>query len=112
MAFQSVVESEIKAIIDVGIFQNLCNETLVRELNLPLNSLGSKSGSNKTTFGTPDTYFPDGDKYIFVEYTTTENESTKLFNKINDDIDKCFDESFTNVPLSSITRRVIIKSCG
>lgn len=104
MAFQSVVESEIKAIIDVGIFQNLCNEILVRELNLPLNSLGSKSGSNKTTFGTPDTYFPDGDKYIFVEYTTTENESTKLFNKINDDIDKCFDESFTNVPLSSITR--------
>ena len=87
MAFQSVVESEIKAIIDVGIFQNLCNEILVRELNLPLNSLGSKSGSNKTTFGTPDTYFPDGDKNIFVEYTTTENESTKLFYKINDDID-------------------------
>lgn len=101
MAQQSEIEAAIKAISDVGSFQNLCNEILVREIDLPVNALGSQGGSNKTTQGTPDTFF-DGKKYIFVEYTTTENFSTNLFKKINEDIDKCLDSTKTGIQLSDI----------
>ena len=85
MAYISEIEAAIRAIIDVGTFQNLCNEILRREINAPITSLGSQSGTNKTTAGTPDTYYFDGDSYIFVEYTTTENESTRLFAYISGD---------------------------
>lgn len=101
MALQAEIENAIKSITDVGSFQNLCNEILVREINLPITALGSKAGSNKTTKGTPDTYF-DGKKYILVEYTTTEDISTNLFNKINEDLDKCFDIKYTGLNISDI----------
>lgn len=104
MAYISEIEAAIRAIIDVGTFQNLCNEILRREINAPITSLGSQSGTNKTTFGTPDAYFYKDDKYVFVEYTTTENESTRLFNKINSDLEKCFDENSTKIPLSKIEK--------
>ena len=64
MAYISEIEAAIKAIIDVGTFQNLCNEILDREINCTRTSLGSQEGTNKTTFGTPDTYFFDGKKYL------------------------------------------------
>ena len=101
MALQSEIELAIKSITDVGSFQNFCNEILVRETKLPITALGSKSGSNKTTKGSPDTYF-DGKKYILVEYTTTEDESTALYNKINSDLDKCFDSQYTGIKKSNI----------
>lgn len=104
MAYISEIEAAIRAIIDVGTFQNLCNEILRREINAPITSLGSQSGTNKTTFGTPDAYFYKDDKYVFVEYTTTENESTRLFNKINSDLEKCFDENSTKIPLHKIAK--------
>lgn len=104
MAYISEIEAAIRAIIDVGTFQNLCNEILDREIHAPRTSLGSQSGTNKTTAGTPDTYYFDGDSYIFVEYTTTENESTRLFNKIDKDLDKCLDESKTNIPIKKIKK--------
>ena len=100
MACISVIEAAIRAIIDVGTFQNLCNEILDREIHATRTSLGSQSGTNKTTAGTPDTYYFDGDNYIFVEYTTTENESTRLFNKINKDLNKCLDEFKTSIPIN------------
>jgi len=104
MACISVIEAAIRAIIDVGTFQNLCNEILDREIHATRTSLGSQSGTNKTTAGTPDTYYFDGDNYIFVEYTTTENESTRLFNKINKDLNKCLDESKTSIPINKIKK--------
>jgi len=104
MAYISEIEAAIRAIIDVGTFQNLCNEILDREIHAPRTSLGSQSGTNKTTAGTPDTYYFDGNSYIFVEYTTTENESTRLFNKIDKDLDKCLDESKTNIPIKKIKK--------
>lgn len=104
MAYISEIEAAIRAIIDVGTFQNLCNEILRREINAPITSLGSQSGTNKTTFGTPDAYFYKDDKYVFVEYTTTDNESTRLFNKIKSDLEKCFDEDTTKIPLSKIEK--------
>lgn len=104
MAIGAEIERAILSIVDVGAFQNLCNAILDREIQAPRTSLGSQSGTNKTTAGTPDTYYFDGDSYIFVEYTTTENESTRLFNKINEDLDKCLDESKTNIPIKKIKK--------
>ncbi len=104
MAYISEIEAAIKAIIDVGTFQNLCNEILDREINCTRTSLGSQEGTNKTTSGTPDTYFYDGEKYIFVEYTTKDDTSTNLFNKIGEDLDKCFDEEKTKIPINRISK--------
>ena len=45
--------------------------------------MGTKSGTSKTTKGTPDTYFvTDGGKYVFVEYTTQQDN---LIEKIESD---------------------------
>ena len=64
-------------------------------------ALGSQAGTNKTTPGTPDTYFPDNNgKYIFVEYTVQQDS---IFNKLSDDIDKCLDEEKTHIRISSIS---------
>lgn len=104
MAIKSEIESAIQSIIDAGTFQNLCNEILCREIDAPITTLGSQTGTNKTTKGTPDAYFTLGSKFIFVEYTTIDNESKNLFNKIASDIDKCLDETQTKVPVNQIIK--------
>ena len=87
--------------LEAGIFQNLCNAYLSRIGYPNIVALGSQAGTNKTTPGTPDTYFPNNnDKYIFVEYTVQQDS---IFNKLSDDIDKCLDEEKTHIPISSIS---------
>ncbi len=71
MTIGAEIERAILSIVDVGTFQNLCNAILDREINAPRTSLGSQSGTNKTTAGTPDTYYYDGESYLCVEYKTT-----------------------------------------
>jgi len=96
---------EIKQRIDAlgeGEFQALCDAYL-SDIGYPdLVSLGTKSGTNKTTKGTPDTYIPlpDG-KYIFAEYTV---QKTRLCQKIKDDLLKCFDENETGIECSKIDK--------
>lgn len=88
--------------LEEGKFQRLCNEFLSWEGYHGIVALGSKSGSNKTTLGTPDTYFCEiGGKYVFVEYTTQQSD---LKNKIKGDIEKCFDETKTGVLTSQISK--------
>ena len=86
--------------LDAGSFQNLCDSYLSKIGYQDIVSLGGKAGTRKTTLGTPDTYFstPDG-KYIFVEYTT---QTEGLFKKIKEDLDKCLDESKTNISHNDI----------
>lgn len=87
--------------LEAGIFQNLCNAYLSRIGYPNIVALGSQAGTNKTTPGTPDTYFPNNnDKYIFVEYSVQQDS---IFNKLSDDIDKCLDEEKTHIPISSIS---------
>lgn len=63
-------------------------------------SLGSEAGTQKTTKGTPDTYFAvSNQKYIFVEYST---QRAGLFQKMKEDIAKCLDESSTQISLCEI----------
>lgn len=85
-------------------FQRLC-DVYLSKLGYPdMVSLGTMSGSEKTTRGTPDTYFCvfDG-KYIFAEYTTQQDNLVK---KIKSDLEKCTDESYTHIPVDLITEIV------
>ena len=100
----SIIE-KIKQKIDslgYGEFQTLCDAYLSKSGYPELVSLGTKSGTKKTTKGTPDTYIPlENGKYIFVEYTT---RKTSLSAKIKDDLSKCFDEEKTGIKCSDISK--------
>lgn len=85
MAIINTIKQKILQ-LDQGSFQNLCDQILHSLGYSNLVSLGSHSGTQKTTKGTPDTYcIIEDSKYVFVEYTTQQND---LRNKITDDIKK------------------------
>jgi len=90
--------------LDAGSFQNLCNSYLSKIGYPNIVALGSKEGTQKTTIGTPDTYFstPEG-KYVFVEYTT---QKTDVFEKIVSDINKCLDTKKTGIQHKQIAEIV------
>ena len=87
---------------DAGSFQIMCDAILAKEGYTNILSLGTQAGTQKTTPGTPDTYFFDNDnrKYIFVEYTT---QQTGLVSKIKDDVEKCLDVSKTGISTDDIS---------
>lgn len=90
--------------LDQASFQILCDAYLSRIGYPNLVALGTKEGAQKTTSGTPDTYFtPLCGKYVFAEYTT---QKKSLFSKIKGDIEKCLDENQTGVPLGLISEIV------
>ena len=81
---------EIKKIgkLEGGRFQNMCNQIL-DEMGYRIHTLGSHDESDKTTPGTPDTFFLKDDCYTLVEYTTQVNG---IFQKIKDDVVKCINK--------------------
>ncbi len=82
----------------------MCDDYLSRIGYPNLTALGTKEGAEKTTPGTPDTYFSEKDgQYIFAEYTTQNDDIVK---KIKTDIEKCLDEKKTGVPIEKITEIV------
>jgi hypothetical protein len=91
--------------LEGGAFQKLADSYLLKKDYPQINSLGSVIGSNKVRKGTPDTLIslPNGN-YIFAEYTTQE---TNAFDKFIKDIDKCFDENKTNIPINKIQEIVL-----
>lgn len=100
MAIINTIKQKILQ-LDQGTFQNLCDQILHSLGYSNLVSLGSHSGTQKTTQGTPDTYCINKDsKYVFVEYTTQQND---LRNKITDDIKKCLDSSKTGIDSKDIS---------
>jgi len=89
------------ASLDQASFQILCDAYLSKEGYPNIVALGTKAGAQKTTPGTPDTYFfTDDKKYIFVEYTT---QQSSLVSKIEDDLNKCLDESLTGISVADIS---------
>jgi len=78
--------------IDSAAFQNLCDIYLaLREQELAsINRTGSQFGKQKTTKGTPDTFF----------------------HKIKEDIDKCLDPTKTSVPANQVYKIIISASAG
>lgn len=103
MAIITRVKERINQLNQAG-FQILCDAFLVREGYPNIVALGTKDGEEKTTPGTPDTYFclSDG-KYVFAEYTTQKNG---LIAKIRSDINKCLEEGSTKIPLCDIVEIV------
>lgn len=93
------IQNAIKE-LDGGAFQKLADFYLKKKGYGHLMPLGSVIGANKIRKGTPDTLvvLPNG-KYVFAEHTT---QQTGLFEKIQGDLHKCFDEAKTGVPVSKI----------
>lgn len=87
--------------LDAGSFQSMCDRYLAKIGYPNIVSLGTQAGTQKTTRGTPDTYFFDANgKYVFVEYTT---QQSNLPDKIRSDILKCLDVSKTLIPHERIS---------
>ena len=99
MAIITTVKDRINQLNQAS-FQILCDALLAREGYPGIVAFGTKEGAEKTTPGTPDTYFClSGGKYVFAEYTT---QKSGLAAKIRADIGKCMDEEYTGIPLSEI----------
>ena len=100
MSIINKIEVALQQIND-AIFQELCNQYLVRLYNLhSLTPTGSVIGKEKTRKGTPDTFFVDDQGgYVFVEYTTQQQSvgSRSFFSKIQEDISKCHDPQKTQI---------------
>ena len=75
--------------------------------------LGTKSGTEETTKGTPDGFWPLGDgKYVFVEcghYTTSKSSARK---KIENDIKSCLNYEAENIERIAIEKIVICHGVG
>lgn len=90
--------------LDGGTFQKLADAYLHKKGYTAINPLGSVIGADKVRKGTPDTFtrLPNG-RYIFAEYTTQQDH---VYKKIDDDLDKCFNEIITGIHVSNIQELV------
>ena len=104
MSKQNQIESELDS-IDGSKFHSLCNSLLYREGHKQLNAIGKVIGKDKSRTGTPDTLItlPNG-TYVFVEITTKTDDPGKKF---LEDIEKCFDESKTGIPVTKISQIIL-----
>lgn len=88
--------------IDSAVFQKLCDAYITKLKIGTINAIGSQSGINKTTPGTPDTFISKTNgKYIFIEYTT---QKSGLKQKILDDIRKCLYENDLEISINKIEK--------
>ncbi|MGD1717496.1 hypothetical protein [Dapis sp. BLCC M172] len=63
------------------------------------------TGANKTRPGTPDTLIIlENGKYILAEYTTQQED---ICGKFKEDLDKCFDEEKTGIPITEIEKIIL-----
>ncbi|MFC7321064.1 hypothetical protein [Halobacillus campisalis] len=100
------IENSLKEINET-VFQELCDSLLIRRNNnySAFSRTGSQSGKQKTTVGTPDSFFLlSNGKYIFVEHSTN---ITKGVNKLRDDIEKCLDDDKTGIHINYIAEIII-----
>jgi hypothetical protein len=88
--------------LDGGAFQKLADSYLYKRGYEAITSRGSVSGADKVRKGTPDSSFrlPNG-KYAFAEHTT---QRDGVFEKLQGDLGKCFDEEKTGIPISGIEK--------
>lgn len=92
--------------INPTIFQELCDSFLLlrNENYKAFSRIGSQTGKQKTTRGTPDSFFllPNGN-YIFVEVTTDISTKDKLAN----DIKACFNAEKSKIPTNKIEEIIL-----
>lgn len=96
------IQAELKA-INQAKFQQLCDAYIYKKFGFNrIKIIGTARAKEKTAKGTPDTFFPNaGEKVVFAEYTTQESN---LFVKFSKDLNKCFDEKKTKVPVAQIEK--------
>ncbi|MFH7816432.1 hypothetical protein ACG2K5_15295 [Bacillus subtilis] len=85
-----------------GEFQKMMDIYFSKTIDGEVYSIGSVIGNNNTKTGTPDTLIrtPEN-KYIFIEYTV---QKGNIYKKFEDDLDKCLDETKTNISLNDIEK--------
>ncbi len=92
--------------INGAVFQELCDSyLLLKNKNyLAFSRTGSQVGKQKTTKGTPDSFFllPNGN-FLYVEITTDTSTKKKLAN----DIRACFDSKKSNIPIDKIEEIIL-----
>jgi hypothetical protein len=95
--------------IDQATFQKMMNHLLYLEGYKFIGSPGSVVGKNKTSKGSPDSFFEDGENFIFCELTTQERLSSGLtfFKKLEKDLNHCFDEKTTGINKSKIVKIIL-----
>ncbi|WCM42544.1 hypothetical protein MG290_02395 [Flavobacterium sp. CBA20B-1] len=105
------IENALKAINQAS-FQTLINHLLYLQVNKYVGAPGAAIGKEKTSKGTPDSYFINEDKYIFVECTTQEkvDKSKSFFDKRVKDIDHCFKGDATTISKEKIEK--VILTCN
>lgn len=98
------IQSELLE-ISGGKFQKLCDSLIHIEKPGKVCSWGSVLGKNKPQTGTPDSYIKlENGNYIFIEYTTQQSD---VYNKLNEDLSKCFNEDKTGVPIEKIEKIIL-----
>lgn len=107
----TIIEKYLSA-VDQATFQKLMNHLLSLEGYKFISSPGSVIGKNKTSKGSPDSFFEDkddSDKYVFCEFTTQEKLSTgqSFFKKLVADVEHCFNVAVTGIDKSEISKVVL-----
>jgi hypothetical protein len=98
------IQDELKQINEAK-FQKLCDAYLHRRGYERINTKGSVIGKEKTAKGRPDSWIRlSNGNYVFAEHTTV---TEQLFNKLSNDLDGCFDESKTGIPVSKIEKVIL-----
>ena len=105
------IENALKA-INQAPFQTLIYHLLHLQGNKFISAPGAVVGKEKTSKGTPDSFFENEDKYIFVECTTQEKlgKSKTFFEKLSKDVDHCFKEEVTTIEKDKIEK--VILACN
>lgn len=104
----TIIEEHLSS-IDQATFQKLMNHLLHLEGYHFIGSPGSVIGKNKTSKGSPDSFFEDGDNYIFCECTTQErlSKGETFFKKLKHDVEHCFDLKSTRIDNSKISKIIL-----
>jgi len=104
----TIIEKYLSS-VDQATFQKLMNHLLHIEGYKLLSSPGSVVGKNKTSKGSPDSFFEDRDKYAFCELTTQEKLATgeTFLKKLKKDIEHCFNDSVTGIAKSDISKVIL-----
>jgi len=104
MGSQNQIKSKLLE-MEGGKFQRLCDDWLYRKRYKNINPIGMMKTTDRVVKGTPDCLFMrENGKYIFSEYTV---QQKRLANKLEDDINKCFDEVKTGIPIDKISEIII-----
>ncbi|WP_172969903.1 MULTISPECIES: DNA replication protein [unclassified Salinivibrio] len=104
MGSQNQIKSKLLE-MEGGKFQRLCDDWLYRKGYENINPIGMMNTTDRVVKGTPDCLFMQKNgKYIFSEYTVQQD---RLANKLKGDIEKCFDENKTSIPVDEVSEIII-----